>query len=313
MKLRDLFRFPAKNEIGEVFSTGKERDELFDDIEEKLILSDIPVPVVHRIIETARKTLKTPFTKDEFLSVLRKEIADILNGVYIERARSGTILPLSEMKIEMTENSQGKNRKKVVFLVGVNGSGKTTSAAKLAWRMMNRGEKVLLCASDTFRAAGSSQLVKWGEKLGIPVIGGEQGADPGSVLFNGMNALMNRDHSMMIVDTAGRVQTKENLMRELDKLTKIVKKFIPGGPSEVLLVIDATMGQNTLDQARKFREFSGITGIMLTKLDGTAKGGAVLNIIMETGIPVIYVGTGEIENDIGDFSVEEFAASFTGD
>jgi len=198
----------------------------------------------------------------------------------------------------------------VFLLVGVNGSGKTTTAAKLAFRIKRSGEKVLLCASDTFRAAGSSQLKLWGEKLGIPVIGGEQGSDPGSVVFNGMDSLMNRDYSSLIIDTAGRVQTKENLMRELEKITRIIKKFIPSGPSETLLVVDATMGQNTIDQARKFSEFSGLTGIILSKLDGTAKGGAVLRIIQEMGTPVLYVGTGEKETDLADFSTDEFVKSF---
>ena len=203
--------------------------------------------------------------------------------------------------------------KKVFLFVGVNGSGKTTTAAKLAYKMKKAGEKVLLCASDTFRAAGSSQLMMWGEKLGIPVVGGDHGTDPGSVVFNGMNSLMNKDYTAVIIDTAGRVQTKENLMRELEKITKIIKKFIPSGPSETLLVIDATMGQNTFDQAIKFGEFSGLTGIVLTKLDGTAKGGAVLRIIEETGIPVLFVGTGEKESDLEEFSTDEFVRSFVED
>ena len=309
MKLRELFRFSAKENIDAVFSTKKDREALFDDIEEQLILSDIPVTITGRIIAEGKASLKTPFTKDEFLSVMRNEIRGVIDGIYRDADRRDSLLPLSQLKLKVSgENINGK--KKVFLLVGVNGSGKTTTAAKLAFRIKRSGEKVLLCASDTFRAAGSSQLKLWGEKLGIPVIGGEQGSDPGSVVFNGMDSLMNRDYSSLIIDTAGRVQTKENLMRELEKITRIIKKFIPSGPSETLLVVDATMGQNTIDQARKFSEFSGLTGIILSKLDGTAKGGAVLRIIQEMGTPVLYVGTGEKETDLADFSTDEFVKSF---
>ncbi len=201
------------------------------------------------------------------------------------------------------------NGKKIIFLVGVNGSGKTTTAAKLAKMFSEKGKKVLLSASDTFRAAGSSQLSKWGDKLNIPVIAGEMGTDPGSVIFNSVDSFVNRNYDILIVDTAGRVQTKDNLMRELEKLTRIVKKFVPAGPDETLLVIDATMGHNTLDQAKKFREFSGITGIVLSKVDGTAKGGSILSIVDEMRIPVKYIGTGESESDINRFSVKDFIDS----
>lgn len=312
MKLRNFFRFSAKENIETVFSSKKEREDLFEDLEEQLILSDIPVTLVERIIQKGKSSLKTPFTKDEFLRVLKTEITDVIEGVYEEADTGGSMLPLSNLRLNITA---GKKRdiKKVFLFVGVNGSGKTTTAAKLAYKMKKSGEKVLLCASDTFRAAGSSQLMMWGEKLGIPVVGGDQGADPGSVVFNGMNSLMNKDYTAVIIDTAGRVQTKENLMRELEKITKIIKKFIPGGQLETLLVIDATMGQNTIDQAKKFSEFSGLTGIVLTKLDGTAKGGAVLRIIHEMGIPVLFVGIGEKESDIEEFSTEEFVRSFVED
>ncbi|MCK5005594.1 MAG: signal recognition particle-docking protein FtsY [Candidatus Aminicenantes bacterium] len=312
MKLRNLFRFSAKENIEIVFSSKKEREELFDDLEEQLILSDIPVTIAERIIQKGKISLKTPFTRDEFLTVLRNEITNVIEGVYKKVETGDSMLPLSNLKLKISPDKK-RDIKKVFLFVGVNGSGKTTTAAKLAYKMKKEGEKVLLCASDTFRAAGSSQLMMWGEKLGIPVVGGDHGADPGSVVFNGMNSLMNKDYTAVIIDTAGRVQTKENLMRELEKITKIIKKFIPSGPSETLLVIDATMGQNTFDQAIKFGEFSGLTGIVLTKLDGTAKGGAVLRIIEETGIPVLFVGTGEKESDIEEFSTDEFVRSFVED
>ncbi len=312
MKLRNLFRFSAKENIEVVFSSKKEREELFDDLEEQLILSDIPVTIAERIIQKGKISLKTPFTKDEFLTVLRNEITNVIEGVYKEVETGDSMLPLSNLKLKISPGKK-RNVKKVFLFVGVNGSGKTTTAAKLAYKMKKAGEKVLLCASDTFRAAGSSQLMMWGEKLGIHVVGGDHGADPGSVVFNGMNSLMNKDYTAVIIDTAGRVQTKENLMRELEKITKIIKKFIPSSHSETLLVIDATMGQNTFDQAIKFGEFSGLTGIVLTKLDGTAKGGAVLRIIEETGIPVLFVGTGEKESDLEEFSTDEFVRSFVED
>ena len=285
---------------------------MFDDLEEQLILSDIPVTIAERIIQKGKISLKTPFTRDEFLTVLRNEITNVIEGVYKKVETGDSMLPLSNLKLKISPDKK-RDIKKVFLFVGVNGSGKTTTAAKLAYKMKKEGEKVLLCASDTFRAAGSSQLMMWGEKLGIPVVGGDHGADPGSVVFNGMNSLMNKDYTAVIIDTAGRVQTKESLMRELEKITKIIKKFIPSGPSETLLVIDATMGQNTFDQAIKFGEFSGLTGIVLTKLDGTAKGGAVLRIIEETGIPVLFVGTGEKESDIEEFSTDEFVRSFVED
>jgi fused signal recognition particle receptor len=197
--------------------------------------------------------------------------------------------------------------------VGINGSGKTTTAAKLAYYYRQQGKNVLMSAADTFRAAGSSQLSLWGERLGIPVIGGERGADPGSVVYNSINSLMTKNYDVLIIDTAGRVQTRENLMKELEKLTKIVKKFVPSGPTDTLLVIDATMGQNTLDQAKKFKTFSGITGMILAKVDGTAKGGTVINIINEMRIPVKFVGTGETEKDLAPFSVDEFIDSLLSD
>ena len=312
MKLKNLFRFTAKENIEIVFSTKKEREELFEDLEEQLILSDIPVTIVEKIINKGKRSLSTPFSKNEFLAVMRSEITDVIETVYEEADTGDSLLPLSNLKLKISAEKI-REKKKVFLFVGVNGSGKTTTAAKLAYRMKRTGEKVLLCASDTFRAAGSSQLVLWGEKLGIPVIGGEHGADPGSVVFNGMNSLMNKDYNTVIIDTAGRVQTKENLMRELEKITKIIKKFVPEGPAETLLVIDATMGQNTIDQAVKFSEFSGLTGMILTKLDGTAKGGAVLRIIQEMGIPILFVGTGEKETDLEEFSAEEFVRSFVED
>jgi fused signal recognition particle receptor len=167
----------------------------------------------------------------------------------------------------------------------------------------------LFSAADTFRAAGGSQLAQWGEQLGLPVIAGERGVDPGSVVFNSLTSFKDKDYDLLIIDTAGRVQTRENLMKELQKIVKIIDKVFPGKNAEVWLVIDATMGQNTLDQARRFKEFSGLTGMVLAKLDGTARGGTVLNIVNEMKVPVKFLGTGEKEKDIVPFSRDEFIAS----
>jgi fused signal recognition particle receptor len=170
-----------------------------------------------------------------------------------------------------------------------------------------------MSAADTFRAAGSSQLSLWGERLDIPVIGADRGADPGSVVYNSLSSFSSKNYDVLIIDTAGRVQTRDNLMKELEKLTKIIKKFAPKGPDDTLLVVDGTQGQNTLDQAKRFKTFSGITGMMLSKVDGTAKGGTVLNIINEMRIPVKFIGTGETEKDLRPFSVDEFIDSLLSD
>ena len=221
-----------------------------------------------------------------------------------------SILPLSKLNVDMGEKiSDGKE---VIILVGVNGSGKTTTAAKLGNKFRTEGKKVLFAATDTFRAAGGAQLELWGDKLNIPVISGDKGADPGSVLFNALNSFISREYDVLIVDTAGRVQSRENLMKELSKLVNIVKKFIKKGPSDIFLVIDTTMGQNTIDQVYKFSEFAGITGIVLAKIDGTAKGGTVIRIADETGIPVRFIGTGETEADFGEFSPDEFLETLLG-
>ncbi|MCK5057147.1 MAG: signal recognition particle-docking protein FtsY [Candidatus Aminicenantes bacterium] len=290
MKIKEIFSTSLKQKINTVFGSKKDRKEILEELEEILVLSDISIDLVGRILQNLEKKIKTGFEKEDFIAVLKEEIRDIFSAVNIA-------------KEELPGN------KNIILLVGVNGSGKTTTAAKLGDYYRNRGKKVLFAAADTFRAAGGSQLVQWGERLGLPVISGDRGADPGSVVYNSLMSFNSKDFDILIIDTAGRVQTKDNLMKELEKLSKIIKKVVPGGAAQVLLVIDATMGQNTLDQARKFKEFSGITGIVLAKIDGTARGGTVVNIVDEMKIPVKFLGTGEKAGDILEFSPDEFIDS----
>ena len=197
----------------------------------------------------------------------------------------------------------------VVMVVGVNGAGKTTTIGKLAQRYHTEGRSVLLCAADTFRAAAIEQLEVWGTRTHTDVIRQQQGSDPSSVVFDALQAAKSRGVDYVIVDTAGRLHTKDNLMAELEKMRRTAKKVIPDAPHEVLLVLDATTGQNGLEQARKFTEASGVTGIVLTKLDGTAKGGVVVAIGRELSLPIRYVGVGEKADDLLPFDPEAFIHS----
>jgi len=301
MKFKGFLNKTFKKKINLIFTSKKTKEEIFEELEEILILSDISAHRVEKILDRVKKRIKLTFEKEDFFSVLKEELKMIFSSAQTDE--SG----LSEVRVNLPDE------KNVMRLVVINGSGKTTTAAKLAYFFRNQGAKVLLSAADTFRAAGSSQMTLWGEKLNIPVINGERGADPGSVVYNSLSFLQNREYDLLIIDTAGRVQTKENLMKELEKLTNIVKKFFPSQPAEIFLVIDATMGQNTLDQARRFKEFSGITGIILAKIDGTAKGGTVINILDEMKIPVKFAGTGESEKDIVEFSTDDFIDSLLGE
>ncbi len=282
--MKKFFKTNIKDSLKNIFGSAKDKEESIEEIEEALILSDISFDIVERIVKSLRKS-QSLFKKENVIDVLKRELTNIL---------------------DVGENEIDINEKTVFLIVGVNGSGKTTTAAKIANYYKNQGKRVLLSAADTFRAAGSQQLKLWGERLGISVIGGKKGADSGSVVYNSMASFMSKDYDLMIIDTAGRVQTKENLMKELDKIVKIIKKFDESQPKESFLVVDATMGKNTLEQARKFKEFSGLTGLILTKTDGTAKGGTVINIIDELRLPIRYIGTGERANDLEIFSLNEF-------
>ncbi len=295
MKLNGLFKSSLSKKIKLIFNSKKNKEDFFEELEEILILSDISSEIVARILKGVELRSKLSHDKEDYLALLKEELEDIFSAA----------AEISGYNLKKSDNLD----KEIILLIGINGSGKTTSAAKLAEYYRKKGKKVLLGAADTFRAAGSSQLSLWGEKLNIPVIGGDKGADPGSVVYNSLTSFQNKDFDVLIIDTAGRVQTKENLMRELEKLTKIIKNFFPDQPSQTLLVVDATMGQNTLDQARKFKTVSQLSGILLSKIDGTAKGGSILNILSEMRIPVCFAGIGEKADDLVEFSPREFIDS----
>jgi fused signal recognition particle receptor len=292
MVLKGLFKTVFQTKLTELFAAGKNKEETLGELEELLILADISLAVVEGIIANIGKKAKSASSKEEYNDLLRQELLAVFAGTQRSPLAHG-----------------GKN---VILLVGVNGSGKTTSAAKLAHHFQCRGLSVLMAAADTFRAAGSTQLSLWGQKLNIPVVSGERGADPGSVVFNSLQSWQNKNFDLLIIDTAGRMQSKDNLMKELEKIIKIIRKFAPDQPAETWLVLDASTGQNALVQAEKFKEFSAINGMVLAKLDGTAKGGTIISIAAQLKLPVLFSGCGETENDLWEFSEAEFVESLLG-
>ena len=266
--------------------------DLLDELEYALISADIGVRTTNEILESIRQRVE------------RHQLADVAELRGLIRERLLEILQASERAMPLVNEPPA-----VIMVVGVNGSGKTTTIGKLAQRFKNEKRATLLCAADTFRAAAIDQLEIWGQRTGTPVIRQAPGSDPSAVLFDALQAAKARKVDYVIVDTAGRLQTKENLMAELHKMSRTAKKVIPDAPHEVLLVLDATTGQNGLEQARKFTETSGVTGIVLTKLDGTAKGGIVVAIARELDLPIRYVGVGEKVDDLLPFDPESFIQS----
>jgi fused signal recognition particle receptor len=266
--------------------------DLLEELEFTLISADIGVDATEEILGRIRQRVERHQLHDAaaLRGLIREHLLEILQAS--ERAPTRVAEPPA-----------------VVLVVGVNGSGKTTTIGKLAQRFRNEGRSTLLCAADTFRAAAIEQLEIWGERTGTAVIRQNPGSDPSAVLFDALQAARARGIECVIVDTAGRLQTKENLMAELQKMSRTAKKVIPDAPHEVLLVLDATTGQNGLEQARKFTETSGVTGIVLTKLDGTAKGGIVVAIARELNLPIRYVGVGEKVEDLLPFDSEKFIES----
>ncbi|MBN2399434.1 MAG: signal recognition particle-docking protein FtsY [Candidatus Aminicenantes bacterium] len=289
MAFKELFKTVLNSKVTAVFSSSQDREEILSEIEELLILADISLPVVTRVTSNLRKKISRHAEKQDYIELLKQELL--------------AVFPKAQ------NPATAHVEKNVILLVGVNGSGKTTSAAKLARYFQLRGQSVLLAAADTFRAAGATQLTLWGQKLAIPVIGGVRGADPGSVVFNSLQSWQSKNFDLLIIDTAGRMQSKENLMRELQKIIKIIKKFASEQPAETWLVLDASTGQNALVQAEKFKEFSEINGLLLAKLDGTAKGGTIISIADRLQLPVRYAGTGEGADDLWEFSEKDFIES----
>ena len=270
--------------LGSLFQENEITPELWDELEETLISGDTGMAVALELVEKTRGRVEQEGIKasrDAYL-VLKQEMVKMLSADRPLRIDEPRLLT-------------------VVMVVGVNGSGKTTSIGKMAHYYQQRGRKVLIAAADTFRAAAIDQLKVWGERAGVEVIAHEPGADPGAVVFDAMRAAQeSRQAELLIVDTAGRLQTKFNLMKELEKITRVASKQVHRAPHEVLLVLDASTGQNAISQAKAFGESAGVTGIILTKLDGSSKGGAVLSIKHELGVPVRFVGTGE---RVGDFAL----------
>ena len=280
--------------IDEVVSVKKEIDrETLDDLEATLIGADLGTATTHEVLERLRERAdrKQIGSVDELKRVLKEELLEILNRA----------------NIPPVEAQDGDPE--VILVVGVNGTGKTTSIGKLAHRFRAQGRNVLLCAADTFRAAAIEQLEIWGERTGTEVIKTKAGGDPAAVLFDALQAAKARHTDYVIVDTAGRLHTKFSLMEELNKMRRTAQRFITGAPHETLLVVDATTGQNGLQQARLFTESAGVTGIVLSKLDGTAKGGIVIAISRELGVPVRYVGVGEKAGDLLPFDANAFVDS----
>ncbi len=280
-------------DLGELLPGRKIDAELLDELEMRLLTADVGVAATERILGDLRRRVarRELGDLDALLAALRRAIVEILTPV----ARPLTI--------------DRAHRPFVVLVVGVNGSGKTTSIGKLAKRLGDDGLKVMLAAGDTFRAAAVEQLETWGARNGVPVIAQASGADPAAVIFDAFSAARARDIDVLLADTAGRLQNQGHLMEELKKVRRVLARQDASAPHETLLVLDASQGQNALSQARVFHGALGVTGIVLTKLDGTAKGGIVIAIAAELGIPLRYVGVGESIADFGEFDVEDFVSA----
>ena len=270
----------------------KVNNEYFDELEEILIMADIGVNTVMDFIDRLKARVSSEKIEDP--EALKEIIVDELFIIYVND---------SVLVSKINYNPTGPT---VILFVGVNGVGKTTTIGKIAWKLKNEGHKVLLVGADTFRAGAVEQLRDWSEKVGVSFYGKEEGADPASVVYDGVSKAKNEDYDVVLIDTAGRLQNKVNLMKELEKMNKVISNLVPDGPSETLLVIDATTGQNGISQAKAFKEITNITGIVLTKLDGTAKGGIVLAIKDSVSIPVKFVGLGEKKEDLRVFDIEKY-------
>ena len=271
-----------------VFSGGSVNDELFDDLEEALVLGDTGAATAAAICEELRKRVKKDGVTDP------EKVREMLAEVIAEMLRGG-----QELNLE--------SKPAIIMVIGVNGAGKTTTIGKLAKRFEDAGKKVVVAAADTFRAAAIEQLEVWAQRSGAEIIKHSEGSDPAAIVYDAVHAAKARKTDVLICDTAGRLHTKKNLMEELAKIDRVLEREAPGCSRETLLVLDATTGQNALNQAREFGAACGITGIVLTKLDGTARGGVVIGIKQELGIPIKFIGVGEQADDLQPFDPDAFA------
>lgn len=290
--IRDSLKRTRQSVFGQivgVLGMGEITDETWEDLEALLIQADIGVPTTLELVDAMRTRVADEglYRAEQLVDALKQELRAILVQPKVFELEEPRLLT-------------------VVMVVGVNGSGKTTSIGKLAHHYQQAGKKVMLAAADTFRAAAIDQLEVWGERANVPVIAGQPNGDPGAVAYDGIRASRARGYNLLIVDTAGRLHTKYNLMKELEKVYSVCKKSVHAAPHEVLLVLDAPTGQNALTQARKFKESVNVTGVVLTKLDSTAKGGMVFAIYRELGLPVRFIGTGEKIQDLAPFDPDQF-------
>lgn len=266
-------------------------DDYFEELEDILIMADIGINTVVKFVDKLKSRVKNEKISD--VEEMKNIIIDELFIMYVDN------------NILNSKINYSKSGPTIILVVGVNGVGKTTTIGKIAYKMKNEGKKVLLVAADTFRAGAIEQINLWADKVGVDVINGNSN-DPSSVVYDGIKKAKEEEYDIVLVDTAGRLQNKVNLMKELEKINKVIKNQIEDAPHETLLIIDATTGQNGISQAKSFKEITDITGIVLTKLDGTAKGGIVLAIKEEIGIPVKYVGLGEKVDDLEKFDIEKY-------
>jgi fused signal recognition particle receptor len=276
-------------QIVNVLGAGDIDDETWEDLEALLIQADMGVPTTLELIDNLRERVTSEglYRNDQLTEVLKTELRAMLDEppeFQLEKPRQLTI----------------------AMIVGVNGSGKTTTVGKLAHYYKNRGRSVMMVAGDTFRAAAIDQLKIWSERADVPIVSGQPGGDPAAIIYDGIRATRGRGYDLLLIDTAGRLHTKFNLMKEIEKIYRVCKQSVHAAPHEVLLVLDAPTGQNALVQAQKFKEAVNVTGVVLTKLDGTAKGGMVFAIYQELGLPVRFIGTGEGIEDLAEFDPDQF-------
>ena len=297
MKGLDKTRKVTFSRLASVLGTNEIDEYLWDDLEAILIQADIGVETSHEIIESLKKTVLDQglYKSSDLVAYLKNEL--------IQR------LPESRDPLDESE----KIKPYVILMVGVNGSGKTTTTAKLAKKYTDAGKKVMIAAGDTYRAAAIEQLQVWGNRLNIPVIAGKEGGDSAAVAFDAVQAAIARNMDILIIDTAGRLQSRYNLMEELKKVHRVIGKALPGAPHAVWIVLDATTGQNALIQAKAFKEAVKVNGVILAKLDNSAKGGMAFAITQELDLPIIYAGLGEKADDLERFNREDFVNGIIGD